>query len=81
MLISKDLSIIKNGQKELYKNRKIVKEMKYKLNEYIVKDPSLPTNTSSSSSSTFSLLNPKELPQNFDEKFMRRFITEKNHKR
>jgi hypothetical protein len=77
------MTLIKNTQKKLYKNRKIVKQMKYKLDKYIEKDLSIQTNnssyssSSSSSSSTFSLLNPEELPQNWDEKFMRHFITEK----
>jgi transcription initiation factor IIE alpha subunit len=56
------MSLIKNRQKELYKNRKIVKKLKYKLDEYTEKDLFISTNNSSSS--TFSLLNPEELPQN-----------------
>jgi hypothetical protein len=67
-LISKNISFIKNSQKELYKNRKLVKKLKYKLDEYIEKNSSIPTNNSSSS--PFLLLNPEELPQNLSEKFM-----------
>jgi hypothetical protein len=62
------MSLIKDRQKELYKNRKLVKRLKYKLDEYIEKDKSVPTNnsysSSSSSSSSFSLLYPEELLQN-----------------
>jgi hypothetical protein len=59
MLISKEMSLIEDIQKELYKNRKLVKQLKYKLDEYNEKYPSIPTNNSSSSSCsfTFSLLN------------------------
>jgi hypothetical protein len=76
MLISKDMTLIKNAQKKLYKNRKLVKQMIYKVDEYIEKDPSSPTNNSSSSS-IFLLLNLGELIQNLSEKFMGYFITEK----
>jgi hypothetical protein len=75
MLISKDVSLIKDTEKELYKNRKLVKRLKYKLDEYVEKYLSVQTNnssysssSSSSSSSTFLLLNPEEFPQNLDEK-------------
>jgi hypothetical protein len=44
MLISKDLTIIKNTQKELYKNRKIAKQMKYEQDEYIEKIRQIPLN-------------------------------------
>jgi hypothetical protein len=36
--------LIKNTQKELNKNRKPPKQMKYKLDEYTEKDPFIPTN-------------------------------------
>jgi hypothetical protein len=47
-----------------------MKQLKYKLDEYIKKDPSIPTNNSSSSSSSppFYLLNPEEIPLNWNEK-------------
>jgi hypothetical protein len=48
-----------------------VKQLKYKLDEYIKKDPSIPTNNSPSSSSSppsFSLLNPEEILLNWNEK-------------
>jgi hypothetical protein len=50
--------------------------MKYKLDEYTVKHPLLrPKN--SSSSSTFSLINQKELLQTLDENSILYFITKK----
>jgi hypothetical protein len=76
MLISKNLSIIKNKQKKLYRNRKIVKQMNYKEDKYIVKHSSLQTNNYSSYS-TFFLLNSEEIPLNLDEKSIRHIITEK----
>jgi hypothetical protein len=80
ILISKDLSLIKDRQKELCKNRNPVNQMRYKLDEYFENHPSIPiinSSSSSSSSSKFSLLNSKEIPRNWNDKVILHFITEK----
>jgi hypothetical protein len=76
VLISKDLLFIKEKQKEVNKNRREVKKLTYKLDEYKQKDLFTLSNNSSSSSSS-SLLDPNERPQNWTEKQMRDFITDK----
>jgi activator of HSP90 ATPase len=74
------MSFIKDKQKELAKNRKEVKQLKYKLDEYIQKDSYISINNSSSSSlssspsssspsssspsSPYSVLSLEELPPN-----------------
>jgi hypothetical protein len=75
LLISNDMSFIKDKQKE-------VKQLKYKLDEFIQKDPFISINNSysTSSSSPYSLLSPEELPQNWSDKQMRDYITQKNVK-
>jgi hypothetical protein len=77
LLISNNMSFIKDKQKELAKNRKKVKQLKYKLDEIIQKDPYISMNNSSSTSlfSPSSLLSPEELPQNWTEHQMREYIT------
>jgi hypothetical protein len=81
LLISNNMSFIKNKQKEPAKNRKQVKQLKYKLDEFVQKDPFISMNyfssfssSSSSSSSTFLLLNLEELPINWTDEQMRDFI-------
>jgi hypothetical protein len=78
-LISENMTFIKDKQNENRKNRNEVKKLTYKLNESIQKDPFISMNNSSSTSfsSPYSVLNPKELPQNWTEQEMRKFITEK----
>jgi peptidoglycan hydrolase CwlO-like protein len=50
-LISKDVSFIKDKQKEVNKNRRQVKKLKFKLDECSEKDPNISAKNSSSSSS------------------------------
>jgi hypothetical protein len=73
------MSFIKDKQKELAKNRKEVKQLKFKLDQYIQKDTYISINNSSSTSpsSPYSVLSPEELPQNLSDKEMRSFITNK----
>jgi hypothetical protein len=56
-----------------------VKKLTYKLNEFIQKDQFISMNNSSSTSpsSPYSLLSPEELPQNWTDKQMREYITNK----
>jgi hypothetical protein len=55
-----------------------VKDLKYKLDEYIQKAPFISMNNSSStSSSPYLVLNPEQLPKNWTDKEMREFIIKK----
>jgi hypothetical protein len=76
------MSFIKDKQKQLAKNRKEVKQLKYKLEEFVQKNPftSMNNSSSTSSSSPYSLLSPEELPQNWSDKQMREFITKRSSK-
>jgi hypothetical protein len=79
LLISQNMSFIKDKQNENRKNRNEVKQLKYKLDEFIQKDPFISTSNSSStsSSSPYSLLILEELPHNLSDKQMQEYITEK----
>jgi hypothetical protein len=71
LLISSDMSFIFDKHKELNKNR-------IQLDEFVQKDPFISINNSSStSSSPYSVLNPEELPQNWSDKQIREFITKR----
>jgi hypothetical protein len=52
LLISQNMSFIKEKQNENRKNRKELKQLKYKLDKFIQKDPFISMNNSSSTSST-----------------------------
>jgi peptidoglycan hydrolase CwlO-like protein len=68
VLIFKDLLFIKDKRKEVNKNRREVKKLKYKLDEYVQKELFVSsTNFSFSSSSSSSLLSKEEFPQNWIE--------------
>jgi hypothetical protein len=79
LLISENMSFIKDKQKELAKNRKEVKQLTYKLNEYTQKHPFISMNNSisTSPSSPYSVLSPEELPSNWTHQQMRDFITKR----
>jgi hypothetical protein len=56
-----------------------VKKLTYKLYEFIEKDPFISMNSSSSTSSSsfYSVLSPEDLPSNWTEQQMRKYISEK----
>jgi hypothetical protein len=78
VLISKKLLEIKEKYKEVNKCRKEVKNITYQLDKNKENDPFTSLNNSSSfSSSSFSVLDPSQRPQNWTEQEMRDFITDK----
>jgi hypothetical protein len=78
LLISQNMSFIKDKQNENRKNRNEVKKLTYRLNESIQKDPFISMNNSSSTyhSYPYSVLNPDERPLNWTKQEIRKFITE-----